>query len=107
MYKLSVSRHYLKKIKNIRAKASNKNDCSSRNISSSDYDSSLSSDSELDEIIYPSGLKYMNKLDKALTDNINNKDQCNDAIEHEPKFDIKFIISSGTNDPLIVVTVSL
>ena len=49
----------------------------------------------------------MKKLDTALNNGINNKDQCNDAIEYEPKFDNKFSLSSGTKDPLKVVTVSL
>ena len=32
----------------------------------------------------------MNKLDHVVTNNIKNKDQCNEAIEYEPKFDSKF-----------------
>ena len=43
-----------------------------------------------------------------MTDNINkNKNEHNDPIEYEPRFDSKFILSSGTKDPLPVVTVSL
>ena len=42
-----------------------------------------------------------------MTINIKNKYQCNNAIEYEPKFDSKFILSSGTKDPLSLVTVSL
>ena len=36
-----------------------------------------------------------------------NKDQRNDAIANELKFDIIFIISSETQNPISVVTVSL
>ena len=46
MYKCSGLRREPKKIKKIRAKASKKNDYSTRNISSSNSYSSLSSDSE-------------------------------------------------------------
>ena len=49
----------------------------------------------------------MKKLDTALNNGINNKDQCNDAIEYEPKFDNKFSLSSGTKDTLSVVTTIL
>ena len=43
-----------------------------------------------------------------MTDNIKkNKNQHDGIIEYEPKFDNKFILSSGTKDPLPVVTVSL
>ena len=49
----------------------------------------------------------MIKLDREVTNNIKNKDQCNDSIEYEPKFDNKFSLSSGTKDPLPVVTFSL
>ena len=43
-----------------------------------------------------------------MTDNIKkNKDQHNDAIENEPKFDSNLNLSSGTKYPLPVVTVSL
>ena len=43
-----------------------------------------------------------------MTDNIKtNKNQCNDTIENEPKFDNNFNLSSGTKDPLTLVTVSL
>ena len=44
----------------------------------------------------------------VVTDNINTtKNQHNDSIENEPKFDNTFNLSSGTKDPLIVVTVCL
>ena len=49
----------------------------------------------------------MTKLYHEVINNINNKDQCNDAIEYEPKFDNKFSLSSGTKDLLLVVTVSI
>ena len=51
MAKKSGSRHELKKIKKIRAKASTKHDSSSSNSSSSDSDSYLSSGSKWDKII--------------------------------------------------------
>ena len=37
--------------------------------------------------MHPDKRKETNKLDHVVTDNINNKDQCNDTIEYEPKFD--------------------
>ena len=46
----------------------------------------------------------MNKLYHVVTNNINNKYHNNYAIEYEPKFDSKFSLSSGTKDPLLVVT---
>ena len=105
--KRSSSCRELKKINNICAKASNKRDYSSRDISTSDYDSSLSSNSEWDKIIHPYQRKDMNKLDHAVINNINNKDQCNDAIEYDPKFYNKVSLYSGTKDPLPVVIFSL
>ena len=36
-----------------------------------------------------------------------NKDRRDDAIGNDPKFDSSFNLSSGTKDPLPVVTVSL
>ena len=47
----------------------------------------------------------MKKLDHIVTNKIQNKDQRNDAIEYDPKFERQFILSSGTKDPLPVVTV--
>ena len=32
-----------------------------------------------------------------MTSNTNNKNQCDDTIEYDPKFDDKFSLSSGTN----------
>ena len=50
----------------------------------------------------------MNNLDHEETDSIKkNKNQCNDAIENDPKFDNAFILSSGTKYPLPEVTVRL
>ena len=42
-----------------------------------------------------------------MKNNIKNKDQCNDAIGYDPNFDNKFSLSSVTNEPLTIVTVSL
>ena len=53
MANLSGSHHELKKIKMIRTKASKKHGYYSSDRYSSDYDYSLSSDSELDKIIQP------------------------------------------------------
>ena len=48
----------------------------------------------------PYELKEMNKLYHVVSNNINNKNQCDDAIEYETKFDSKFSLSSGPNrDP--------
>ena len=50
----------------------------------------------------------INRLDHVVSDNIKtNKNQRNDAMKNEPKFDNEFSLSSGTKDPLPVVTVSL
>ena len=49
----------------------------------------------------------MKKLDHVVTNNINNKNQCNYTIEYDPKFDSKSSLSSGTKDPLPVVSVSI
>ena len=57
----------------IRSKANKKYDSSSRKIYMSDYDSSLSSDSEWDEIRQPVEIKGTNILDHVVTDNIKNK----------------------------------
>ena len=107
MSKCSGSRHELKNIKNIRAKASKKHDYSSSDSFTDDSDSSLYIDREWDERINPTECKDMNKLDNVVTNNIYNKDQCSDAIKYEPKFDGKFCLSSGSKDPLPLVTVSL
>ena len=49
----------------------------------------------------------MNKLYHVVKNNISNKDQCNDAIEYEPKFDNKFSLYITTKDTLPLVTFSL
>ena len=51
----------------------------------------------------------MNRLDHVLTNNLkNNKDQINEAINSELTFDSSnYNLSSGTINPLPVVTVSL
>ena len=101
------SRRELKNINNIRPKASKKYGSSSSNSSSNNYDSYISSDSEWYKKRHPAERKDMKNLDHLVTNNINNKDQCNEAIGYEPNFDNKFSLSSGTKDPLAVVTVSL
>ena len=50
----------------------------------------------------------INILDNVVTNNKNkNKNKRNDAIENEPRFDNTSNLSSGTRDPLPLVTVSL
>ena len=51
----------------------------------------------------------MNILDQIMTSNLKkNRDQDNEAINNEPTFDTsKFKLSSGTSNPLTLVTVSL
>ena len=98
----SISRHELKNIKKIRANSSKKRYDYSRNSSSNESysESSLSSYNEFDEERKSSGSKEINRSDHAVTDNIKkNKDQCNDAIENEPKFDSNLNLSSGTKTP--------
>ena len=41
----------------------------------------------------------MNKLYHIVNNEIKDKNQCNDTIEYEPKFDNEFNLSSGTKDP--------
>ena len=57
----------------------------------------------------PAGLKETNKLDCIVTNNLKkNKDKINEAINNEPTFDTnRSNLSSGTSDPLPVLTVSL
>ena len=107
MYKCLGSHREPENTKKIHSKASKKYGSSSSNISSSDCDSSLSCDSERDKRRRPAEQKDMYKLDHVVTNNINIKYQCNDAIGYDLKFDNKFSLSSGTKDPLPVVTVSL
>ena len=94
-------------IKKIRAKASKKHNYYSSNRSISDSDSSLYSESEQYKRRHPTELTDRNKLDHVVKNKNINKDQCNDAIEYEPRFDSKFSLSSGAKNPLKVVTVSL
>ena len=72
-------------------------------------DSSLARDSSLDKERCYDGRKEINKLDHAVTNNIKDYNyQYNDAIDNEPTFDnSSFNLSSGTRDPLPVVTVLL
>ena len=53
---------------------------SGRDSSSSDSDYSLYSDSEWYELSYTDEIKDMKILYHAVTDNIKNKNQCNDTI---------------------------
>ena len=56
----------------------------------------------------PTERKEMNILYHIVNNNIKtNKNQRNDAIENEPKFDHTFILSGCTKDPVPVVTVIL
>ena len=100
-------RSEIKKIKKTRAKYSKKGSDSSSDYS--DSNSSLSRDSSWDTYTRPSGRKEMNILDHVVTDNLKNyKDQGNESINSEPTFDTsKFNLSSGTSNPLPVVTISL
>ena len=105
--KKSGLRHEIKNINNIRAKASKKANVSSSD--DSDSNSSLARYSSRETYRQPAGLKEMNRLDHLVTENLNNyKYQSNESINSEPKFDTSiFNLSSGTSDPLPVVTVSL
>ena len=97
----------IKNIKKIRSNMSKKYESSRSSISIREYESSPLSDSEW-YIRWTDELKDRNKLYHVVNNNINKKIQCNDAIDYEPKFDNKFILSSGINrDPLTVVTVTL
>ena len=57
--------------------------------------------------INPAELKEKKSFDPAVTSNVINNNQCDDAMEYDPKFDYTFSLSSGTKEPLPVVTVSL
>ena len=98
------------KIKKIKDKASSNHSYSSRNIyiSESDSDSSLSGDSEWEELIHPTECNETNNLDHVVTFNIeNNKNQHNYVIEYLPKFGNTFSLYIGTKDPIQLVTASL
>ena len=101
------SRRDIKKINNIRIKASKKNSDSSSDYS--DSDSSLASDSSWETYRQPSVRKDMNRLYHLVTYNLKNyKDQRNESINSEPTFYTSgFNLSSGTSYPLPVVTFSL
>ena len=43
--------------------------------------------------------KEINELYHVVTNNIKNNNQCDYAIEYEPKFDNIFSLYSGTKDP--------
>ena len=49
----------------------------------------------------------MKKLDQIVTNNIKNKNQCDEKTEHDPIFDNEFSLSSGFKYHLPVVIVSL
>ena len=80
MSKRSNSRHDLKIINKFHAKVSNKYESSISNISRSYYGSSLYSDSEWYERRQTDECKNITKLDHIVTNNIKNKNQCDDAI---------------------------
>ena len=109
--KKSVSRREIKKTKKIRSKAYKKGRRSSSGSSSDDSDSysSLAINSGWDKYMRPAGHKDTNGLDHVVTNNLeNNKYQSNEAISSEPNFDTSdFNLSSGTSDPLPVVTASI
>ena len=104
-------RREINKINNIRAKSSMKGHHSSRG-SFSDYlesDSSLARNISWDKYRRPAGRKEMKRLEHVLANNLKtNKDQSNGAINSELMFDTSnFNLSTGANNPLPVVTVSL
>ena len=104
-------RREIKNIKKIRERDSKKG-CKYSSDSTSDdldSDSSLDINSSWDNYSHPARRKEMNILDNVVTDNLNkNKGKINEAINNEPTFGTSsFNLSSGTSDPLPVVTVSL
>ena len=106
----SVSRREIKKIKKTRAAYKKRCDYSRESSSDkSDYNNSLSRDSDWDKSIRRAGNKEMNKLYHLVNNNIKtNKDQLNDTIYNELTFDtIRFGSSSGTRHPLPVETITL
>ena len=74
-----------------------------------DSNSSLVRNSSRDTYRRPALHKDTNKLDHIVTNNLKtNKDKLNEAIKNEPTFDTdSFNLSSGTSNPLLVVTLSL
>ena len=108
--KKSISRCEMKNINNNKTKASKKRRYDRSNSSSekSYYDSSIFRDIDWDKERHPDGCREINILDKVVTDHINkDKDQHNEAIENDPKFDCSFNLSITTKYPLLVVSVSL
>ena len=75
----------------------------------SDSDFLLASESIQDKYRWSDRRKEINNLSHVVTENLKNcKDQNNEAINSDPKFDnSSFTLSSGTSDPLPGVTVSL
>ena len=99
MAKCTGSRKEIKKIKKIKkicAKLAKNYEYSISDISSSDYESYLSSDIEWDRI-RPTKQKNNNKLDHVVTNNIKIKDKYNEAVTYDPKFDNIFSLSSDSN----------
>ena len=90
MVKRTRSRKELKKIKNIRSKVDNKYDYSNRSRFSSNTESYLLRDNEW-YIRQPDERNETKKLYQIVANNIKNKDQRNNSIDYEPKFDNKFI----------------
>ena len=105
----SGSLREIKKFKKIRAKYYKKGLHSSRDSSSDDSGSDplLASDISWDTYRRTSGRKETNKPDLVVTNNLQTiKYQLNEAINNEPTFDTNsFNLSSGTSNPLPVVTV--
>ena len=109
--KKSGSRHEIKEIEKIPGKASKKRPKYSSNYSSDDSDSnsSLAINISRDTYRRPDVSKEMNKLDQLVTKNLKTtKYQLNEVIKKDLTFDTNiFNLSSGTSDPLPVLTVSL
>ena len=80
MDKHSSSHHELKKINNIKPKASQKHSYYISNSSIFDYDYSLSSDNDQDKIRQPNEWKETDNFDYIVTSNVKNNSQCDDAI---------------------------
>ena len=101
----------LKIIKKIHEKYSKKSCNYSRDSSNDDLDSnsSLTSNGRWDTYRLPDGRKETNRLDNIVTNNLKTtKYQLNKPIKNEPTFDNNiFNLSSGSIDPLSVVTITL
>ena len=105
--KKSGSRHDINNIKTINSKASKQTSVSSSE--DWDSDSSLAINSGWDNNILPAISKEIKNFDHVVTDTLNNyNDQNNESIDNDPTFENSgFNLSSGTSEPLPVVTVSL